>query len=122
MIKFQDLESYTAVDVEAAIARNSPDELPLVPITVALLSPDPGDGLTVCLRFTTHENPKVRGNAVLSIGYLARRFRCLDEMLVKPVIENAMHDRDEYVRSSACSAADEIHQFLHWTFAGHRYG
>ena len=121
MIKFQDLESFTAGDVEEAVARNSPDELQLVPIIVALSSPDPGSGAAVCLRLTTHEDPKVRGNAILSIGHLARRFRCLDETLVKPVIETALHDRDEYVRSSACSAADEIHQFLHWTIAGHRY-
>ena len=122
MIKFQDLESFTAGDIEAAIARNASDELPLVPITVALLSPDPGNGTAVCLQLATHEDPKVRGNAILSIGHLARRFRCLDEMLIKPVIEKALRDHDEYVRSSAGSASDEIHQFLHWTIAGHRYG
>jgi hypothetical protein len=122
MIKFQDLESFTPDDVEAAVSRDSPDELPLVPITAALLSPDPGSGASICLRLTTHEDPKVRGNAVLSIGHLARRFRSLDETSIRPVIERALHDRDEYVRSSACSAADEIHQFLHWTIAGHRYG
>jgi hypothetical protein len=122
MIKFQDLESFTTEDIEAAVARNSPDELPLVPITAALLSPDPGNVTAVCIHLTAHEDPKVRGNAIVSIGHLARRFRDLDEMRVKPVIENALHDQDEFVRSSAGSAADEIHQFLHWTIAGHRYG
>jgi hypothetical protein len=64
----------------------------------------------------------VRGNALASLGHLARRFRSLDEQAVKPVIEAALGDTDEYVRVHAQSAADEIHQFLHWNIQGHKYG
>ena len=122
MIKFQDVESFTIEDINAAVARNSPDELPLVPITAALLSTNSGSVAAVCLHLTAHADPKVRGNAIVSIGHLARRFRSLDEALIKPVVEHILEDRDEYVRICARSAADEIHQFLHWTIAGHRYG
>jgi hypothetical protein len=45
----------------------------------------------------------------------------LDEQAVKPIIESALLDSDEYVRVSAKSAADEIHQFLHWNIQGHVY-
>jgi hypothetical protein len=46
----------------------------------------------------------------------------LTEHVVKPVIEAALADSDEYVRTHAKAAADEIHQFLHWTIRGHVFG
>jgi len=121
-MRFDDLERFTNSDVEAAIRRNDPVELQLVPVTVALISSDPSFAQYVCLQLSNHENSKVRGNAIMSLGHIARRFRRLNEQEVKPVIESALTDTDEYVRSLAKSAADEIHQFLGWSIAGHLYG
>lgn len=120
--KFQDLENSTFDDVQAAISRNNPEELPLVSVTVALSSDDPLLAQNVCIALSRHEHYLTRGNAVMSLGYLARRFRKLDEHAVKPVIEAALNDPQEYVRVRAKSAADEIHQFLHWDISGHVYG
>lgn len=120
--KFQDLESFTVSDVQAAIQRNDTDELQFVPITVALALPDAEAAQLVCIGLCGHPDGRVRGNAVMSLGHIARRFRTLEEQTVKPLIEAALSDRDEYVRVNAKSAADEIHQFLHWTIAGHVYG
>jgi hypothetical protein len=121
-IRFQDLASFTSDDVNAAIARNDPDELPFVPIMVALSAPELAQAQEVCLKLCAHEHHKVRGNAVMSLGHLARRFRALDEDKVRPVLESALDDKDEYVKMLAKSAADEIHQFLYWRISGHRYG
>jgi hypothetical protein len=121
-VRFQDLASFTSDDVDAAITRNDPDELQLVPITIALSSSELTLAQEVCLKLSTHEHHKVRGNAVMSLGHLARRFRMLDEEKVKPILESALHDKDEYVKTLAKSAADEIQQFLHWQIAGHVYG
>lgn len=121
-IKFQDLENITADDIDAAMKRNDPRELQLVSVTVALVWPDRLSAQDVCLKLCGHGYDKVRGNAVLSLGHLARRFRLLDEPAVRPVIESALNDGDEYVRKNAKSAADEIHQFLGWNIAGHVYG
>jgi len=121
-VRFQDLASFTIDDVDAAITRNDPDELQFVSITIALSSPDSAFAQEVCLKLSTHEHHKVRGNAVMSLGHLARRFRALDEDKVRPILELALHDHDEYVKMLAKSAADEIQQFLHWQIAGHVYG
>ena len=120
--KFQDLDTFSERDVEAAIARNADDELLFVPITVALAMDDVAYAQLVCSRLAAHGQAAVRGNAVMSFGHLARRFRVLDEEMVRPIVEAALMDEDEYVRMSAKSAADEIHQFLGWTFKGHVYG
>ena len=121
-MKFQDLEQITISDVDAAITRNDPGELQLVSVTVALSSNDRPFAEDVCLRLVSHTHNKVRGNAVMSLGHIARRFRALTEHAVKPVIEAALMDSDDYVRMHAKAAADEIHQFLHWTIGGHVYG
>jgi len=120
--RFQDLERFTADDIDAALERNEPNELQLVSITLALACPDQASAQEVCLRLSRHAHKKVRGNAIMSLGHLARRFRRLDEQSVKPVIEASLDDEDESVRALAKSAADEIHQFLGWKIAGHVYG
>ncbi len=121
--KFQDLERFTTDDIIAAIKRKDPYELSLVSVTVALMCPDRLVAQDVCLNLCDDVfDDRVRGNAVMSLGHLARRFRSLDEQSVKPIIESALNDRDEYVRTHAKSAADEIHQFLGWRIAGHVYG
>ena len=121
-MKFQDLEHFSAEDIEAALKRNDPDELQLVPVTIALSFPDQVLAENICLKLSFHGHSKVRGNAIMSLGHLARRFRKLDEHTVKPVIETALSDENEYVRTLAKSAADEIQQFLGWDIAGHVYG
>jgi len=122
MKKFQDLDTFTERDVEAALRRNADDELPFVPLTIALAAADPAYAQQVCLRLAADPRAMVRGNAIASLGHLARRFRSLDELPVARVIEAGLVDNDEYVRLSAKSAADEIHQFLGWTFHNHVYG
>jgi hypothetical protein len=120
--KLQDKKTITREDVNAAILRNDPSELELVPITVALSNLDIHFAQSVCMGLASSPDNKVRGSALVSLGHLARRYRVLDERSVKPCIESALLDSDEYVRESAKSAADEIHQFLHWHIRGHVYG
>ncbi len=119
--KFQDLEHFTIGDVDAAMERNDLLELQLVSVTVAIACEDRLIAQQVCLTLAGHTNNRIRGNAIMSLGHLARRFRNLDEAAVKPLIEAALTDADEYVRVHARSAADEIHQFLGWNISGHTY-
>ncbi len=121
-MKFQDRTSFTPDDLHDAINRNAPDEIFLVPLTAALLATDVAAAQEACITLAVHANPIVRGNALLGFGHLARRFRCLDERRVKPLLEAGLRDADDNVRILAKSASDEVCQFLHWTIAGHIYG
>ncbi len=120
--KFQDLEHFTAGDLDAAMERNDPAELQMVSVTLAIACEDRVIAQAICTLLAGHADNKVRGNAIMSLGHLARRFRQLDEERIKPLIESALRDADGYVRIHAKSAADEIHQFLGWAIAGHQYG
>ncbi len=120
--KFQDLEVITVKDLHLALLRNDPEELQLMSITIALSDLDFNLIQSVCIRLCSSEDSKVRSNALVSFGHLARRFRTLDERSVKPLLESSLRDPDQYVRLYAQMAADEIHQFLHWEIKGHFYG
>jgi hypothetical protein len=121
-MKFQDLDIIAPKDVNLALLRNDPGELQFVSITIALADLDFNFTQSVCIQLCSHEDGHVRGNALVSLGHLARRYRRLDEQTVKPILEAALQNPEEYVRVSAKSAADEIHQFLHWPIQGHVYG
>ena len=121
-IKFQDLETITPKDVNLALCRDDPDELQFVAITLALSDLDFNFIQSVCIQLCSYRDSKVSGNALVSLGHLARRFRMLDERTIKPVLEASLRSKDEYIRMSAKSSADEIHQFLHWQITGHVYG
>jgi HEAT repeat protein len=120
--KFQDLDTVTAKEVSAALLRNDPEELQFVSITIALSDLDHRFIQSICIQLCSSKDRRVRGNALASLGHLARRFGHLEELLIKPIIESSLQDTDEYVRMSAKSAADEIYQFLHWQISGHQYG
>ena len=120
IIKLQDLDHTSVQDVNAAILRNDPNEL--VSITVALSELDIYFKQSICIGLAFHCNCNVRGNALISLRHLARRYRILDEHSIKPLIESALLDSHEYVRLCAKSAADEICQFLHCGIEGHVYG
>jgi hypothetical protein len=120
--KFQDLDTLTVKDVNAALLRNDPEELRFVSITLALSDLDFNLTQAVCIRLCASRDAAVLANALASLGHLARRFHVLDEQAVRPIIEAALKHDDQSVRASAGSAADEIHQFLHWNIAGHVYG
>jgi hypothetical protein len=108
----------TTDEAEAAIARDDPAELYVVPISVSMYHEDLEWSQGVCIRLSTHRDATVRGNAVLGFGHLARRFRKLDTDVVLPIIENALQDDDPHVRGQAHAAADDLAHFLGWIVKG----
>ena len=112
-------DGWTKQEMEAAIERNQPDELLHVPICVSMDPPDCAWAQDICLRLSGHSHFNVRGNAILGFGHLARTCKALDEQQVKPLIEAALRDDDEYVRGQADSAANDVVQYLGWEVTGY---
>jgi hypothetical protein len=118
MSSFKD--GWTKQDIEAAIERNQPNELLHVPICVSMNPPDCAWAQDICLRLSSHSHFNVRGNAILGFGHLARTCKALNKERVKPLIEAALLNEDEYVRRQADSAASDVVQYLGWEVAGYR--
>ena len=104
-------------DVDRALLRDNPAELSVVSLSVSIHSEDAAWAESVCLRLATHADPNVRGNAVLSLGHLARIQGRLGRASVAAV-EAALQDVDSYVRGQATAAADDLEHFLAWRRPG----
>ncbi len=113
-VKYNNPIFTTIADAEAAVRRNSPDELADIVIAASLTAPDWEWVQKLCVRLSEHPQPGVRGNAILGLGHLARRFRRLDRETAEPLIVAGLLDRDSYVRGQSESAADDVEHFLGW--------
>ena len=113
-MKYEPIKRLSEGEVEAAILRNDPQELPSAIISAALHSDDPDWAEDVCLRMSEHEHSNVRGNAIFGFAHIARNHGKLDQKKVKPVIEAAFNDENNFVRVQADDAADELEWLLKW--------
>lgn len=104
---YQAIEPVEVDDAEAALERNDSAELLLVAIRVGLYSEDLAWSEDFCLRLAEHPHFTVRGNAILSFGHLARRFRALGRDESIEAIRRGLKDDDEFVRGQA-DAADDV--------------
>ena len=109
-------DGWTEKDVEDVIERGDPEELLYVPIVVSMDPPNPDWSQQVCLRLVDHEHWNVRGNAILGFGHLSRTTGQLDKEVVLPLVMSALGDPHEYVRGHARDAADDIRNYLGWSF------
>lgn len=111
-LRYIQIEPLTPAQVDDILARNDPDEVRYVPISVSMFSSDFAWAQTVCVRLSQHENDNVRGNAVQSLGHLARRFGRLDLAIIEPIVRAALDDSSRYVREEASDSVDEIRHCL----------
>ena len=118
MNHYHEVKAITKKEADAAIERDDPDELLLVPIRVSMTHMDLDWSQEICLKLAEHQHPQVRGNAVLGFGHLARRFGKLNKSVVLPVIEAALAEADQIVVGQAWSAADDVTHFLGWNVVG----
>lgn len=108
---YQSIEPVEVEDAEAALERNDPAELLLIAIGVGLHSEDLPWAEAFCLRLAKHPHFNVRGNAILSFGHLARRFKTLNRPESIEAVRSGLTDADEYVRGQADAAADDVEWF-----------
>lgn len=98
---------------ELARAENRVEELPDLIVAVALYEESYERAVAYCLALVEHPSASVRGNAILGLGHLARRFGRLPEA-AGSAISTGLSDAEEYVRGQASSAADDVRFFLGW--------
>jgi len=107
-------DGWTREDVEAVMAESDPRTLLYVPIVVSTDPPDATWAQAICVTLAAHEHPKVRGNAILGFGHLARTTGQLDRAVVLSLVVRALSDEDEYVRGQADAAVEDLEHYLGW--------
>ena len=102
---------WTESDVEQCVL-NEDDRLDSAPLVATLYGDNCAWAAQICLRLLRHADPTVRGNAVLGLGHLARRFSDLvldDE--TADAVGRALNDANSYVRNHALTTCEDIAQF-----------
>jgi len=105
------IEAVSIEEAEAAAVRNKPDELLLVAIGVGLYSDDLAWAEQFCVRLAAHQHFNVRGNAILALGHLSRRFRTLKQASSLEAIRGGLSDSNDYIRGQSEAAADDVEWF-----------
>jgi hypothetical protein len=115
-LKYESIKEYSEAEIIKVLADNNADELFYVVLSVALYSDNFEYAENFCVQFSNHEYFGVRGNAIQGFGHIARIHGKLNEAKIKPIIENALKDINEYVRGNAIDAKDDTKIFLKWIY------
>ena len=113
---YQEIPEWTRDAVERALRDDNPDLLLEAVIAVSMFDDDWHHAQELCVRLSSHWHFNVRGNAILGFGHIARVHGQLDRGLVQPIIEDALRDSNDYVRSHGVDAADDTGHFLGWKY------
>ncbi len=113
-MKYEQIRDLSPGEVAAILRRDDPRELLYVPISVGLSAGDAGWAQDVCVGLAAHADERVRGNALLGLGHVARVHGFLDQARVQPLLQAGLRDESEWVRGQARSAADDVEHFLGW--------
>jgi hypothetical protein len=101
-----------SAELDAALNTDDVDALRRMVIAVTALGEDADRATGLVRQLLRHKDELVRGNAVLGIGHIARRFGSVPADLL-PRLRAAKTDPSDYVRGHAASAADDLRMFGH---------
>lgn len=107
-------DGWSKEDVESVLERGVPSELLFVPIVVGMAAHDCGANWaqSVCLRLSGHHDERVRANALLGLGHIARTARQLRIEAAAAAIRAGLRDDSALVRGQAEEAASDVRVFL----------
>lgn len=113
---YEEIPEWTHDSVDQALQADDPDLLLRAVIAVGMHDSDWRYAQDLCVRLSSHWHFNVRGNAILAFGHIARVHGQLDRTMVQPIIEKALRDADDYVRSQGFDAAADTGHFLGWKY------
>jgi hypothetical protein len=102
---------YTGIDGLRRAIETNDVALGTLIVGAALYEEDFDAAYGACVALVGHRDEIVRGNAVLGLGHLARRFRRLGEEAAG-IVRASMRDSSAHVRGQAEAAAMDLHDYL----------
>lgn len=114
-------DGWTTDDVARVIRRDDPAEVLYVPIVVGMSAPDCGVpwATAQCVQLAAHRDAKVRANAMIGLGHIARTSRALDLEVALPVLRAGAVDVDPDVQANARDAISDLRVFMSAAMESH---
>jgi len=99
-------------EINSVIRNNEPGVLSIAVLSAALYS---GDGIwaeKICYKLVQHPHANVRGNALQSLGHIARVHGTLDRKRAIKLLQAALNDEHEDVRGNAYNALEDVKHYI----------
>ena len=109
-------KQYTNESVLQILKNGSDEEKADLAIALGFDCPDYGFAQSMCIQLLQIENECIRGNAVIGLAHIARRFRKLDKRVVKPYLLRELR-KNEQCRDLIAEAISDINIYLGWNIA-----
>ena len=110
-MKYDAIPELSREQIEAVVKRNHAEELLVAVLAASLHSEGPVWAEGLCVSLAANPDPRVRGNAVLGLGHIARLHRVLTSQS-RAIVEASLVDPSELVRGQADAARDDLRQSL----------
>lgn len=104
---------YTNSDVVQIVRTGSNAEKADLAIALGFDCPDYGLAQSMCIQLLQTEDEIIRGNAVIGLAHIARRFRKLDKRVVKPYLLRELRDNVK-CHDLIVDAVNSINLYLEW--------
>ena len=110
------IPEFTKAEMEKAIAEDDIEKLIFVSLFASLYYEDRNFAEQTCIKLANHSNSNVRAMAIEGFEHLARIDGKLNKDIIKPIIEKALKDEDEFVRGTAEETKDATKQYFKWKY------
>ena len=110
------IPEFTKTEMENAVADDDIEKLIHVPLFASLYYEDREFAEEICIKLSSHSNDNVRGNSIEGFEHIARIDGKLNKKVVKPIIEEGLKNKNDFVRDKSEWARDATKQFLKWKY------
>lgn len=115
-MKYEPIPHFTKSEMEQAIADDDFEKLIFVPLFASLYYEDRDFAEEICIKLSSHSHFNIRAMAIEGFEHIARIDGKLNEEIIKPIIEQALKDENDFVRGKADEAKDGTKHFLKWKY------
>ena len=109
-------DQYTNDSALQILRSGSNEEKAKLAIALGFDCPDYGFAQSMCIRLLQTEDEGVRGNAVIGLAHIARRFGRLDKRVVRPYLMRELRENTS-CRELIVDAIHDMNLYLGWNIA-----
>jgi hypothetical protein len=110
---YRPLELLSDNEINEILDEGDLDKLVLLPLSIGEYHCNWKYAQDLCAKLSTHEDERIRANAVLGFAYIARTKGMLEKHIVKPIILRELSENKNY-KWRIIDAIDDINLFMKW--------